>query len=257
MKIKYKYYIKIDADQIYFKEKLLQIREALLSDIELSSDIRKLLIIEKISWYIPIKELRNNFRTYFIKKLFNIKDKYYKFNGVEELLNLKDFIIYSKMRYRDNFYLLISGFEIVLNDDSFYLKTSFVYNGSTGDHFIFIPSKSYIYYLNGLGLESIHLPLNCSVLGLVWVHLGAVKRYININSEVQFMDIHKLNNKDILKYIKNNVEEEDHKITLSNLTIKYFDKDKKYLTKEFYNKYLKNPLEYAIKNRDKFIKRLW
>lgn len=34
VKVKYKYYVKIDGDQIYFKDKLLKIREALLSDIK-------------------------------------------------------------------------------------------------------------------------------------------------------------------------------------------------------------------------------
>ncbi|WP_300759463.1 glycosyltransferase [uncultured Brachyspira sp.] len=68
LKIRYKYYFKIDADQIYFTEKILKIREALLADIELSSDIRKLLMIEKIAWYIPIKKLRNNLKKHLIKK---------------------------------------------------------------------------------------------------------------------------------------------------------------------------------------------
>ncbi len=42
LKIKYKYYMKIDADQIYFKDKLLEIREAILSDINCSETINKL-----------------------------------------------------------------------------------------------------------------------------------------------------------------------------------------------------------------------
>ncbi|AEM22800.1 hypothetical protein Bint_2192 [Brachyspira intermedia PWS/A] len=257
LKIKYRYYIKIDADQIYFTEKLLDIREALLSDINASETINKLLTIDKISWYIPIKKLRNNFRTYYIKKLFNIKDKYYNFNCPEYFLSLKDFIIYSKMKYTDNFYLLISGFELGLNNDSLCLNTSFVYNGATGDHFIFVPTQNYTYYLNSVGLESIHLPHNCSVLGLSWVHLGLIKRSINIDSEIKFMDIHKMNNEDILKYIENNLEKKEYQTLLSDLTIKYFDNDKQYLNKEFYDKYLKKTLEYVIKNRDQFIKRLW
>ena len=35
-----------------------------------------------------------------------------------------------------------------------------------------------------------------------------------------------------------------------------FDDDKKYVTEEFCNKYLKKPLEYAIKNKDNFAKKL-
>ena len=37
----------------------------------------------------------------------------------------------------------------------------------------------------------------------------------------------------------------------------FFDTDKKYITEEFYDRYLKKPLEYAIKNQNNFIKRLW
>ena len=42
-----------------------------------------------------------------------------------------------------------------------------------------------------------------------------------------------------------------------NLGEKYFDIDKKYLTKEFYDKYLKKPVEYAIKHYGDNIERLW
>ena len=66
--------MKIDGDQIYFKDKLLEIREALLSDIKSYKNfklINNLLKLEKIALFIPLKKLRNKFRTYFIKKLFN------------------------------------------------------------------------------------------------------------------------------------------------------------------------------------------
>ena len=255
LKIKYKYYMKIDADQIYFKEKLFEIRKALLSDINTSKTINKLLKIDKISWYIPIKKLRNNFRTHYIKKLFDIKDKYYKFNGVEELLNLNDFIIYSRMKHKDNYCLILGGFNLVLNNKQFCLNTSNVYNGCFGDHFIIIPNKKYLYHLyESIGLEILDIPYNKSIAGFAWVHLGYVKRDITDNSEIGVMDIAKMNNEDMLKYI---TEEKDFNNIKKDFTIKYFDTDKKYINNEFYNRYLKKPLECAIKHYEDKIERLY
>ena len=254
LKIKYRYYMKIDADQIYFIDKLLKIREALLSGINASETLNKLLKIDKVSWYIPIKKLRNNFRTYYIKKLFNIKDKDYKFNGVEELLNLKDFIMYSRIKHGDNYCLIFGGFDLVLNNNSFCLNISNVYNGCYGDHFIIIPNKKYVYHLYEYsGLEILDIPNNHCIVGLAWVHLGSVKRCYNINSKIEVRDIIKRTNEDMLEYIKG----KDYRDIKKDFTIKYFDNDKKYVTKEFYDRYLKKPLEYAIKNQDNFIKRLW
>ncbi|WP_300712138.1 hypothetical protein [uncultured Brachyspira sp.] len=251
LKIKYKYYMKIDADQIYFKDKLLEIREAILSDINCSETINKLLKIDKISWYIPIKKLRNNFRTYYIKKLFNIKNKDYKFNGVEELLNLKDFIIYSKIKNEYNYCLLLGGFDLVLNNNSFYLNTLNVYNGCVGDSFIFLPSKIYKYKIyEDLGVEIINIPPSNYISGFVWVHLGSVKRKHNVNSEIEFSTIVKITSEDILKYI----DEKDY--IKKDFTIKYFDNDKKYLTQEFYDKFLKKPLKYSMEHYNDNIKRL-
>ena len=254
LKMKYKYNFKIDADQIYFKDKLLEIREALLSDINSSETLNKLLKIDKISWYIPIKKLRNSFRTFYIKKLFNIKDKNYKFNGVEELLNLKDFVIYSRMKHGDDYCLMLGGFDLVLNNNSLCLNISNVYNGCFGDHLIFAPTnKKYIYTLNNIGLEILDPPNNHCIAGLAWVHLGNVKRKYNINSEIEVRDIPKMTNEDMLKYI----EGKDYRNIKKDFTVKYFDNDKKYINEEFYNRYLKKPLEYAVKHSQDEIKRLW
>ena len=215
LKIKYKYYMKIYADQIYFTE---------------------------------------NFRTYYVKKLFNIKDKDYKFNGVEELLNLKDFIIYSRIKHGDDYCLMFGGFDLVLNNNSFYLNTSNVYNSCYGDHFIIIPNRKYIYNLcKSSGLEILDPPNNHCIAGLAWVHLGSVKRGYNVNSGIEVRDIAKMSIKDILQYI----EGKDYRDIKKDFTIKYFDNDKKYINDEFYDRYLKKPLEYAIEHYKDEIKRLW
>ncbi|MCZ9980832.1 hypothetical protein OFR29_04835 [Brachyspira hyodysenteriae] len=61
----------------------------------------------------------------------------------------------------------------------------------------------------------------------------------------------------ILSVNDNKYNSEFAKSTYLRFGDKYFDIDKKYVTKEFYDRYLKKPLEYAIKNQYNFIKRLW
>lgn len=255
LKIKYKYYMKIDADQIYFTDKLLKIREALLCDINSSETINKLLKIDKISWYIPIKKLRNNFRTFYIKKLFNIKDSNYKFNGVEELLTLKDFIIYSRMKHKEDFSIDLAGLNLYLYKDSLYLNHTDLFNGSYGDHFIFFPKKNNRYYMSDeSGVENMDTSYNRCISGFAWVHLGDIKRknYENAEGLIKVNDIDNMLWKDISVYLK-----DDYNNIKKDFGDKYFDTDKKYITKYFYDRYLKKPLEYAIKNKENFIKRLW
>ena len=66
-------------------------------------------------------------------------------------------------------------------------------------------------------------------------------------------DIAKMSIKDILQYI----EGKDYRDIKKDFTIKYFDNDKKYINDEFYDRYLKKPLEYAIEHYKDEIKRLW
>ncbi|WPC38748.1 hypothetical protein PQQ32_04595 [Brachyspira hyodysenteriae] len=257
LKIKYKYYLKIDADQIYFTDKLVKIREALLCDINSSKTINKLLKIDKISWYIPIKKLRNNFRTFYIKKLFNIKDSSYKFNGVEELLNLKDFIVYSRIKFVENFTLEFGGFNLFLYKDNLYLNHNFMFNGCYGDTSVFIPKSQIRYYrhfIEYFAEDNIIPSNNKCISGFIWMHLGDVKRknYENTEGLIKADDIENILWKDINIYLK-----DDYNNIKKDFGDKYFDTDKKYVTKEFYDRYLKKPLEYAIKNQDNFIKRLW
>ena len=254
-KIKYKFYMKIDADQIYFKDKLLEIREALLSDINASKTLMKLLKIDKISWYIPMKKLRNSFRTYYVKKLFNIKNKDYKFNGAEELLNLKDFIIYSRIKHKEDFSIDLAGFNLYLYNGLLYLNHMDLFNGSYGDHFILAAKKNNVYYMcDESGFENIHTSYNRCISGFAWVHLGNIKKRNceNICGILKINDINNMFWKDINIYLTDNYNN-----IKKDFGDKYFDIDKKYLTKEFYDRYLKKPLEYAIKNSDKFANYNW
>ena len=248
VKVKYKYYVKIDGDQIYFKDKLLKIREALLSDIKSYKNfkfINNLLKLEKIALFIPLKKLRNKFRTYFIKKLFN-KDNNYIFNGLEKVLNLKDFILYSKLKHGDNCSFDLGGFNLIFdNDNSLCLNTNCILNGCYGDHSIFVPNSKKSYYTSESCIENIDPDYNRCITGFAWVHLGDLKRKYKLGKKViEAKDIQNISLEDISNYITDNFRN-----IKGDFLDNYFDVDKKYISEEFYNTFLKNPIEYSIQNK--------
>lgn len=268
LKIKYKYYMKIDADQVYFTEKLLDIREALLMDINNKSNIDPKILsfikIDKIAWYIPIKKLRNTFRSYFIKKIFN-KDIIPEMFTYESIFSFKELIIYNRIKRIDDFSLELGGFNTIVNNDELLLYTDdFIFNGCVKDHNIWKPDSNYKYKLYiPNGLEIINKLRPEVIIGFCWIHFGFIKRRITLNSKLH-IDVLNIKNttwKDmkniILSVNDNKYNSEFAKSTYLRFGDKYFDIDKKYVTKEFYDRYLKKPLEYAIKNQYNFIKRLW
>lgn len=256
VKIKYKYYIKIDGDQIYFKDKLLEIREALLSDIKSSKNfklINNLLKLEKIALCIPVKKLRNNFRTYFIKKLLN-KEEGYIFNGFEKVLTLKDFILYSKLKYKDNCSFDLGGFSLILdNNNLLCLNTNYPFNGCYGDHSIFVPNSKKTYcYISESCIDNVDPAYNRCIAGFAWAHLGDLKKGNKLNNKIiEAMDIQNISSEFIKNYLEDN-----YRNIKGNFTDNYFDIDKKYINEEFYDRYLKKPVEYSLKNKTNEIKRL-
>lgn len=248
IKIKYKYYVKIDGDQIYFRDKLLEIRKALLSDIKNSKNfktINNLLKLEKVALCIPIKNLRNKFRTYFIRKLFK-KDKDYIFNGLEKVLNLKDFILYSKLKHRDNCSFDLGGFNLILdNNNSLCLNTNAIFNGCYGDHSIFVPNSKKTYYTSELCIENVDPDYNRCITGFAWAHLGDLKREYKLSEKIiEAIEIQNTTS----EYIKNYITDNFRNIK-SDFIDNYFDIDKKYINQEFYDRYLKKPVEYSLQNK--------
>lgn len=248
VKIKYKYYIKIDGDQIYFKDKLLEIREALLSDIKSSKNfktINNLLKLEKVALCIPIKKLRNKFRTYFIRKLLK-KDKDYIFNGLEKVLTLKDFILYSKLKHGDNCSFDLGGFNLILdNNNLLCLNTNTIFNGCYGDHSIFVPNSKKTYYTSELCIENVDPTYNRCITGFAWVHLGDLKREYRLNEKIiEANDIQNTTPECIKNYLTDNFRN-----IKGDFIDNYFDIDKKYISKKFYDKYLKKPVEYSLQNK--------
>ena len=258
IKIKYRYYMKIDADQIYFTEKLLKIRQALLYYNDTTKKIYTALILDKISFYIPNKKLRNCFRTNVIRKLFN-KDKEYKYNGFEQCLSFEDFILFSKIRDKKDMTLILGGFDLVLKNNNLCLNSDFPCNGCIGDHFIINPNSKYKYYLcEDSGLENLQIK-RISIIGFAWVHLGNIKRKVNISDDdiIKFNDIKYMSSEEFLNKINKLLEDDFSRYNREQFIIKYFDKDRNYLSEDFYNKYIKDILEYAIDHKNDHIKRLY
>lgn len=251
VKIKYKYYMKIDADQIYFTEKLLSVREAILKDI--SSYYLKINNIDTILWWLPIRKLRYKLRSYFYKK---VKSYYLKNNDN----NIHDTIINNKIK-NNSLAFNMGGFNLVLYKNNFYLKTdkqrniisSYVFNGCVGDHLIWIPKSNSVYFMSKEGWETIRINYNILNIGFCWLHLGYIKRNYQINiletSLISYMDIIRdtnINNK-IIDCLESVISDYFRK-TYSIFFYSFFDIDKKYITKDFCDKFLKKPLEYAIKH---------
>lgn len=255
VKIKYKYYLKIDADQIYFTEKLMEFRSFLLSEPKnINSNIRNLLIINKISWFISSKKLRNKFRTYFIKKFLH-KDNDYIYDGLETILPIKDLVTFAKLndkKYRFEF----GGFNLNLKDDNIVLFKNSCINGCAGDTALFVPYSDTCYHFVGNNpCETFKANFQRYLCGFLWIHLGLIKRNVESHKEdiITVDNIQNTSKKTMLEYISN--YDENSQFYFKSFINTYFDEDKKYATKDFCNKYLIKPLEYALKKRGKFPKR--
>ncbi len=262
-KIKYKYYMKIDADQIYFTEKLLETRKALLynlDDIKKIQNIREILkyvnyslFMEKISWLIPLKSLREKFRLWYKSKLYR---------NIITNLGTFELIIFHKLKNDNKCSFILGGIETILHNN----KISVVFRdlninkkrmdikifmGCVGDHSIWIPtSKEKYCTINGSPSEGISTNGFISEIGLYWVHVGLIKRkkYIdNNNLLVSLENINNIKYNDIKKFHLDAIDETTSNI-ISYWAKTFLDYDKKYITKDFFDKYFNAILEYAIKH---------
>ena len=74
------------------------------------------------------------------------------------------------------------------------------------------------------------------------------KEYMSIKKMIEYINNSSLYNDE--SYIK------WYKPMVLNFAKSYFDEDKKYITKEFCNKYLEKPLKYAVDKKGNFTKRV-
>ncbi|WP_338404768.1 hypothetical protein [Brachyspira hyodysenteriae] len=163
------------------QKKLLDIREALLIDINdkrnIDTKILSFIKIDKIAWYIPIKKLRNTFRSYFIKKIFN-KDIIPEMFAYEYLFSFKELIIYNRIRRINDFTLVLGGLNTIINNNALLLYTDdFIFNGCVGDHNIWKPDSKYNYVMDtSTNVEVINIMKLPIDIGFCWIHFGFIKR---------------------------------------------------------------------------------
>ena len=246
--ISYKYYMKIDADQIYFTQKLLELREAILSSDIYTKDKRSffdkalgklcnpfynvLVRILPLKTYIKLITLINKRVSFGLSGIQFTLDKNLAFNqirggqqGIESNINtllnsplkkslLKKMFIPLKIHY-DRFYCLNGGM----------------------DHYIFAPNSKNIYFYfedhgvetqNGIGHKGVRN------LGCFWVHLGMIKRYFLVEGKENedYISVEnflhtKINNLKNKMQIKAHYKP-DYQGSLDNINI-HLENDKKYL----------------------------
>lgn len=98
--------------------------------------------------------------------------------------------------------------------------------------------------------ETINTNYDIINIGLFWVHLGNIKRRYSLDTNAILIKLSDIKNtkllfiEDIVLNIDNVYRKMCHKYFLYN----FFDIDKKYVTQDFCDKFLKKPLEYAIKH---------
>ena len=108
-----------------------------------------------------------------------------------------------------------------------------------------MPNSKKSYYTSESCIENIDPDYNRCITGFAWVHLGDLKRKYKLGKKViEAKDIQNISLEDISNYITDNFRN-----IKGDFLDNYFDVDKKYISEEFYNTYLKNPIEYSIQNK--------
>lgn len=206
--VNYKYVVKIDADQIYFTEKLSKLRDDLVKGVRMSHiDKRVGELIYSIfcarmrNWRIWSKFHPLHYLQYILVPMF--KKQYYKY-AVNEFLH-------------GQAHLSLSGINIFLFNDVWYsplgVETTggkwWPYNG-VGDHLVFEASEDTYYvpwdmvdYQTTDGrhtfIEKFQRPkLKICILGYYWFHLKLMKKDV-YNETINYSKIH---NQDIVPIVK-------------------------------------------------------
>ncbi len=151
-KLHYAFYIKLDADQVYFTEKMLFIREALLH------------IVEKVhrgtDTAPPLKSTQEPYAFYekiLTKALTEHNAVTFTLSGLETCYKNNDFYIHT----REN------------------LDEMPLFNGIFGDTFLTCPTSAQRFHMQEDYFEVFpHTHTHSVALGLIWVHFGSLKRKI-------------------------------------------------------------------------------
>ncbi len=148
-KISYAFYMKIDADQIYFTKKMLFIREVLF---------------------------------YHAARLYLKQDVTPTYHAMSEPYDFYENTIAKALAAYKMVTFILGGIEVCYKKDNFYVYTLEnlderpLFNGIFNDTFLICPSSAQRYHMQGEYFEVFpHSQENCVALGLHWVHMGSMK----------------------------------------------------------------------------------
>lgn len=242
LKTSYHYYMKIDADQIYFTEKMCQIREVLCS---LPKQKNTGCTLPK--WWLAFLKSYQKKKDIILTKFSHTKRKETFIDIIKYGLQLKQPVSFK-----------ISGVNIFFSNNQFMALNSVdPFNGYAGDTTILAPSPVGRYVMRGTLYESFRTscPTLRISLGFTWIHTGPIKRKdIDDGSTLcPLEDIAQQPWKRVRSHIQSNCIWNKvglHKLK-SQIALgeKFWEKDMyTYFTPVFYNTYFPKMLAYVQKN---------
>ena len=235
-KTTYKYYVKIDADQIYFTKKMMK--------------IKKMICSEWINW---LREHR------ILPRILNKISKMFHIN-ISFQLDKSSALIF--LLVNEDLNCVLGGVNLFTDKGEFVIpiKSSIAwssfFNGMGGDTLIWTPKSSSYYLFDEENMyEYIPLPSPCHQIGVCWIHLSPIKSKILIPEEVTktlpLLELSKMTWGELYNPLFDNLlrpnDEWSHK-HFKMAGEKFWDKDRKYITQNFYNKNFPSILEYYKKN---------
>ncbi len=222
-KVRYTFYIKLDADQVYFTEKMLFVRKMLFKYAKLFASGAS----------IALNTM-----------------------GGDDTLPYYEKVIAKAMARHVKSTFILSGIEACYDDDNLYVYTlenldeKPLFNGVFKDTFLMCPNSVQRYIMQENYFEVFpHFEQFCVHLGLHWVHTGFIKRQSHTqNTRVLLLkDAGAVSWDELFKRIntKKTVDLKMHNI-YKNMGRRFWDRDvSKYVTKDFYERYFVDILRIA------------
>ena len=238
-KTSYKYYVKIDADQIYFTEKILKIKTALCNP-----------------W---INYISQNTPT-LLRRILN---KVIKTFHIDSFLSRKNLSLLIKLlSFNKNTSFVLGGVNLFADKGEFVVPIksnilwSSFFNGMEGDTAIWIPRSLSYYFFDEVSLwETIQIPCHHYQIGICWIHLNPIKNKVSLLKEVlktcSLLELSNMTWDELYNPLFDNLLRPNNEWSYKHYKIAgeiFWDKDRKYITQEFYDKYFPSILEYYQKN---------
>lgn len=242
LKTSYHYYMKIDADQIYFTEKMCQIKDVLCS-----------LPKQKNTWKTSPKWWLAFLKSYQKKK----ENLLIKFSHTKRKETFTDIIKYG-LQLKQPMSFKVSGVNIFFSNNQFTaLNSNDPFNGYAGDTTILEAAPTGRFVMRGTIYESFRTscPTLRIPLGFTWIHTGPIKRKdIDDGSTLCLLEeIAQQPWEKVRSHIESNCIWKKvglHKLK-SQIALgeKFWEKDiYTYFTPTFYNTYFPKILAYVQKN---------